>query len=88
MADVEVVATYELSNINRARLENLIHTFFEPARLNITITDRFGNPIIPREWFLVPLYAIDDAISKIGSNEIVKYRYNPSSASVELLPTT
>ena len=31
-----------------------IITFFEPARLNITITDRFGNPIVPREWFLVP----------------------------------
>lgn len=47
MADVEVIATYELSNINRARLENLIHTFFEPARLNITVTDRFGNPQFP-----------------------------------------
>jgi hypothetical protein len=85
MADVEVVATYELSNIKRARLENLIHTFFEPARLNITITDRFGNPIVPREWFLIPLYVIDDVISKIRSNEILKYRYNPTSASLELL---
>src|SRR3954467_1568814 len=70
MADVEIVATYELSNIHRARLENLIHTFFESARLNITITDRFGNPIVPREWFLVPLYVIDDVISKIRSHEI------------------
>ncbi len=86
MGDVEVVATYELSNINRARLENVIHTFFEPARLNITITDRFGNPIIPREWFLVPLHVIDDVISKIRSNEIVKFRYNPASASLEPLP--
>jgi len=86
MADVEIVATYELSNINRARLENVIHTFFEPARLNITITDRFGNPIVPREWFLVPLHVIDDVISKIRSNEIVKYCYNPTSASLELLP--
>lgn len=86
MADVEIVATYELANINRSRLENLIHTFFEPARLNITITDRFGNPIVPREWFLAPLHAIDDAISKIRTHEIVKYRYNPASASLELLP--
>jgi len=86
MADVEIVATYELSNIHRARLENLIHTFFEPARLNITISDRFGKPIVPREWFLVPLYVIDDVISKIRSHEIVQYRYNPASASLELLP--
>lgn len=86
MADVEIVATYELSNIHRARLENLIHAFFEPARLNITIIDRFGNPIVPREWFLVPLYVIDEVISKIRSNEILKFRYNPTSASLELLP--
>ena len=35
MADVEVVATYELSNINRMKLEKLIYKFFEPAKLNI-----------------------------------------------------
>jgi len=49
IADVEVVATYELSNIKRARLENLIYRFFESARLNIEIQDRFGNPVVPRE---------------------------------------
>lgn len=76
MADVEVIATYELSNINRARLENLIHRFFEPARLNVEIKDRFGNPIIPREWFLVPLFLIDEAVEKIKNGEIVHYRYD------------
>lgn len=45
MADVEVIATYELSNINRVKLENLIHKFFEPAKLNIEIKDRFGNAV-------------------------------------------
>ena len=48
MADVEVVETYDLSNINRVKLENLIHKFFEPAKLNIEIKDRFGKPIVPR----------------------------------------
>jgi hypothetical protein len=59
MADVEIVATYSLFNINRARLENVIHRVFSPARLDISITDRFGSPIKPREWFLVPLWAVD-----------------------------
>src|SRR5262249_46348590 len=31
MADVEIVATYELYNINRTRLENLIHRVFGRA---------------------------------------------------------
>lgn len=76
LADVEVVATYELSNINRTRLENLIHRFFESAKLNIEIQDRFGNPVVPREWFLVPLFIIDEAIEKIKSGKIVNYSYD------------
>jgi T5orf172 domain len=49
MADVEIVASYELYNINRTKLENVIHRVFDPARLDIEIKDRFGNPVIPRE---------------------------------------
>ena len=77
MADVEIVATYELSNINRIKLENLIHRFFEPAKLDIEIMDRFGNPVVPREWFLVPLFVIDETIEKIRDRSIVNYRYDP-----------
>jgi hypothetical protein len=62
MADVEIVATYELYNINRTRLENLIHRVFGPARLDIEIKDRFGQPVIPREWFLVPRFVVDEVI--------------------------
>lgn len=80
MADVEVVATYELFNINRARLENLIHRIFGPARLDVEIKDRFGLPIIPREWFLVPLFVIDEAIERIRDGTITGYVYDPKSA--------
>jgi hypothetical protein len=59
MADVEIGATCELFNVNRTRLENIIHRVFAPARLDITINDRFGNSIVPRECFLVPLFVID-----------------------------
>lgn len=80
MAGVEVVATYELFNINRTRLENLIHRVFEPARLDIEIKDRFGKPVIPREWFLVPLFAIDEAVEKIKDGTITSYVYDPATA--------
>lgn len=82
MADVEIVATYELFNINRSKLENLIHRIFDPARLDIEIKDRFGNPITPREWFLVPLFAIDEAVEKIRDGSIADYRYDPQQASL------
>lgn len=82
MADVEVVATYELYNINRTRLENLIHRIFGAARLDIKINDRFGQPIIPREWFLVPLFVVDEAIEKIRDGTITGYSYDPKTASL------
>jgi hypothetical protein len=82
MADVEVIATYELSNINRTKLENLIHRFFEPAKLNIEIKDRFGNPIVPREWFLVPLFVIDEMIDKIKEGSVVSYQYDAQKQKI------
>ena len=82
MADVEIIATYELYNINRSKLENLIHRFFAPARLDLQIEDRFGNLTKPREWFLVPLPAINDAVEKIKDGTIGRFEYDPSTASL------
>ncbi len=82
MAGVEVVATYELYNVNRTRLENLIHRIFAPARLDIEVMDRFGNPVLPREWFLVPLHAIDAAVEKIRNGSVKNVRYDPERASL------
>jgi hypothetical protein len=82
MANVEIVATYELYNINRTKLENLIHRIFEPARLEVEIMDRFGRPVVPREWFLVPLFVIKDAVEKIKDGSISGYRYDPDSAAL------
>lgn len=81
LAEVEIVATYELFNVNRVKLESVIHRIFEPARLDLEMKDRFGNPFRPREWFLVPLYAIEDAVRKIQDGSITKYVYDPKRAS-------
>ena len=80
LAKVEVVATYKLSNLNRARLENLFHRIFQDVRLDLTIDDRFGNPVKPREWFLVPLHVIDQAVRRIQDGSITNYVYEPSQA--------
>src|SRR6056297_2278213 len=82
MSNVEVVATYELYNIKRSKLENLIHRIFEPARLEIEIMDRFGRPVVPREWFLVPLFAIKDAVERIKDGTIAGYVYDPQNAQL------
>ena len=82
LAKVEVVATYKLAGINRTRLERLFHRLFAPARLNITINDRFGHPVQPEEWFLVPLFVIDEAVARIKDGSITGYVYDPKEAQL------
>lgn len=82
LAKVEVVATYKLAGINRTRMENLFHRVFASARLNITIHDRFGHPVQPKEWFLVPLFVIDEAVARLKDGSITDYRYDPGTAKL------
>ncbi len=83
LAGVEVVAAYKLHNINRVRMENLFHKIFSSAQIDITIDDRFGNPVKPREWFLVPLHVIDQAVKHITDGTITELVYDTKSASLK-----
>lgn len=85
LAKVEVVATYKLAGINRTRMENLFHKLFAPARLAITIQDRFGRPVQPEEWFLVPLFVIDEAVERIKDGSITSVAYDPQAAKLVTL---
>ena len=80
LAGVEVVATYKLHNVNRTSLENIFHRLFGAAQLDLTIEDRFGHPVKPREWFLVPLHVIDEAVQRIRDGSITDVLYDPKSA--------
>jgi hypothetical protein len=82
LAEVEVIATYKLFNINRTRLENLLHRVFAPARLDLVIPDRFGELVRPREWYMVPLLVIDGAVEKIRDGSITDFRYDPETATL------
>lgn len=83
LAEVEVVATYQLHNINRTRMENLFHRLFSRAQIELTIPDRFGNPVQPKEWFLVPLHVIDEAVESIRNGSITQKVYNPETARLD-----
>ena len=84
LADVEVVATYKLHNLNRTKMENIFHRLLSAAQLDLTIEDRFGNPVKPREWFLVPLQVIDEAVNRIRDGSITEVVYDRDSASLVL----
>ncbi len=82
LAKVEVVATYKLFNINRTKLERLIHKVFGAAKLELVINDRLGHPIKPQEWFLVPLNVIDEAVEKIKDQSIKNFIYDPATVAL------
>ena len=82
MAEVEVVALYEVFNINPQKLEQLLHKFFGKSCLNIEIFDKNGDSHYPREWFIVPLEVIDRAIELVIDGKIVDYRYDRESEKI------
>lgn len=82
LADVETVATFKLANIDRKKLEMLLQKFFSSARLELELKDRFGAPVKPREWFLVPLEVIEEVIEKIKEGTLDQFRYDPETASL------
>lgn len=82
LAEVKIVATFKLANINPKKLEALLHKFFDNVRLDVELCDRFGIPVEPREWFFVPFKAIEEAIEKIKAGTIDQFRYDPETASL------
>lgn len=82
LAGVEVVASYKLYGVNRSKLENLFHRLFSAAQLDLVIHDRFGHPVKPKEWFLVPLQVIDEAVKRIRDGSITNVIYDPKTATL------
>lgn len=82
MADVRIVMAYQCYNMNPQKLEQLLHTFFGSSCLEVDVFDKDGRRHTPREWFIAPLYIIEQAIQLIISGEVVKYRYDAVSEGI------
>lgn len=82
LAGVEVVATYTLHNLNRIKIENILHRVLAAAQLDLTIEDRFGHPVKPREWFLVPLSVIDEVVQRLQQGSITRVVYDRTAAKL------
>jgi hypothetical protein len=85
LSPVHPVRTYEAINLNANKIENLLHRFFAEARLDIEIKDRFGKPFRPREWFLLPLPVIEQAVKMLLDGTIIRHGYDARSG--EIIPT-
>lgn len=67
-ADVEVVATWKVYNVKSSTFEALIHKLFASLQLQVTID---GHR--PKEWFIVPLKVINEAVNAIISGKPIEY---------------
>lgn len=83
-ADVKRINSYLCYNINAEKLELLLHRFFAEACLNVDIFDEKGQRFTPREWFVVPLDIIEEAIQLILHGSIVNYVYDSENKIIKL----
>lgn len=70
-ADVEVVATWRIYNVKSSVFESIIHKLFDGVRLQVSI-----DGINPKEWFVVPLDIIRQAVMYIVNGKPVAYDKN------------
>ncbi len=82
MADVHIVMIYKCFNMNPQKLEHILHTFFGESCLSLDVFDEEGNRHTPREWFIAPLYIIEEAVRMAISGEILNYRYDSTKEEI------
>ena len=82
--EVELIAQYKCYNLNLSTLENLIHRFFAEVRLDVSIIGQDGREINPKEWFIVPLEVINEAMELLINGTIVNYRYDKEQQKIVL----
>ena len=67
-ADVEVVSTWKVYNVKSSTFEALIHKLFAQVQLQITVDGQH-----PKEWFIVPLNIIEQAVNDIIRRIPIQY---------------
>ncbi|HRG63503.1 MAG TPA: GIY-YIG nuclease family protein [Burkholderiales bacterium] len=83
MAPVEIVSIYECYNLNPQKFEHIMHTFFASACLNLDVFGEESKRYNPREWFILPLSVIEQAIGLIISGDIINYNFNSKLSLIQ-----
>ena len=77
-SEVEVVSALRCYNIVPEELEDKMHSFFDSQRLNTEIYDKDNHLFRPREWFVVNIDSIKEAVKLILEGVQDDYYYNPT----------
>lgn len=84
MADVEIIAEYQVFNINPQKFEYYLHAFFDESCLDLLVADKDGKNHQPKEWFIAPLEVIQQAVELLVNGQIMSYQYNKFKKEIEL----
>ena len=82
MDAVKVESSWKCYNMNAQKFEKLIHKFFGSSCLEVDVFDKKGIRHTPREWFIVPLEAIEQAVALIITDKILEYKYDADTQLV------
>ena len=83
LAPVKVVAEFQVFNIKARNIEKLLHAYFDSARAEITIKDRFGNPVRSKEWFFTSVNAIKEAVDRLVDGTLGETIYDAKSGEIK-----
>lgn len=83
MAPVKIVAEFKTYNMNTQKFEDLLHRFLGSCQISIDVFDNEGSRHTPREWFQVPYEIVEQAIKLIVTGEVVNYRYDRETKTIQ-----
>jgi hypothetical protein len=86
-APVKIVSSYQCYNLKPQKLEQLLHTFFGKACLDMDLYDKEGKRYAPREWFVAPIAVIEQAVQLLINGEIVHYQYDADKQEITEKPS-
>ena len=85
LAGVKVVAEFKIYNVKASKIEKLLQTYFDKARADITIEDRYGKPVRSTEWFFVLPRTIKEAVNHLIDGSLGETFYDPKQAKIQLI---
>ncbi len=83
-AAVEEVSLYEMPAAMARGVETLLHRFFALAGIDAWFEHAGVSTAEVREWFSVPLGAIDQAIDLLQAESIENFEYDPETRTIQL----
>ena len=83
MAGVRVVAEYNVYNVKVSKIEDLLHKYFDAARADITIKDRFGKLVHSTEWFFVLPHHVREAVERLADGTLGSTYFDPRTATIK-----